>query len=95
MFQNRYKSILDGGGLRRSVGGWEGVRALKMDEDVWQIDARILGDGGFVSEVQVASEEKLSLKERLKGECHTLRCLAQIARTRPILAHWEWRLNAV
>jgi putative transposase len=59
---------LMGGGLRRSAGGWEGVRALKKDGDLWQSDARILGDGGFVTEVLDAAEEKLSLKEDLKRD---------------------------
>ena len=63
---------LVGGGLRRSAGGWEGVRALKREGDVWQSDARILGDGGFVSEVLDAADEKLSLKEDLKREGWTL-----------------------
>ena len=58
--------------MRRSAGGWEGVRALKREGDVWQSDARILGDGGFVSEVPDAADEKLSLKEDLKREGWTL-----------------------
>lgn len=39
-----------------------------MDGDVWQNDARILGDGEFVADVLTASEEEMSLKERLKGK---------------------------
>jgi putative transposase len=66
------RNDLVGGGLRRSAGGWEGVRARKRDGDVWQSDARILGDGGFVSDVLAAAEEKLSVKERLKREGWTL-----------------------
>lgn len=46
-------------------------------------------------DVQLAKWAMRKYKRRHRRLLHTLRWLAQIARTRPILAHWEWRLNAV
>ena len=56
---------LTGGGLKRSAGGWEGVRALKRIKEYWQGDERILGDGDFVNKVLSAAEEKMGRKEKL------------------------------
>ena len=39
---------LQGGGLRRSAGGWEGVTALRRGRERWAFDERILGSGPFV-----------------------------------------------
>ena len=39
---------LQGGGLRRSAGGWEGVAALRRGREKWAADERILGSGSFV-----------------------------------------------
>ncbi len=46
-------------------------------------------------DVQLAKWAMRKYKRCHRRLLHTLRWLAQIARTRPILAHWEWRLNAV
>lgn len=51
---------LCGGGLRRSAGGWAGVRALAANKERWRSDERILGDGDFVSSVLKESEERIS-----------------------------------
>lgn len=59
---------LSGGGLRRSAGGWEEVKALKMMKDYWRGDERILGDGDFVNEVLRVSEEIMKKRELLKRE---------------------------
>jgi hypothetical protein len=57
------------------------LAALKSDGEVWQSGARILGDGGFVPDVPAATEEKLSVKERLKREGWTLEMiLSAVAR---------------
>jgi hypothetical protein len=42
---------LTGGGLRRSAGGWENLRALAGEKEYWRGDERILGDGAFVDSV--------------------------------------------
>lgn len=46
-------------------------------------------------DVHLAKWAMRKYKRRHRRLLHTLRWLTQIARTRPILAHWEWRLNAV
>ncbi len=42
---------LQGGGLRRSAGGWEGIAALRRGREGWAADERILGSGPFVERV--------------------------------------------
>jgi hypothetical protein len=42
---------LDGGGLRRSVGGWQVVRDLARGRERWAHDERVLGSGEFVERV--------------------------------------------
>ncbi len=42
---------LQGGGLRRSAGGWEGIGALRRGREGWAADERILGSGSFVERV--------------------------------------------
>lgn len=52
---------LQGGGLRRSVGGWEAVASLQRGRERWAADERILGSSEFVlhtlSEMPTPSEE--------------------------------------
>jgi len=43
---------LQGGGLRRSAGGWEGVAVLRRGRERWASDERILGSGPFVDSVR-------------------------------------------
>jgi REP element-mobilizing transposase RayT len=42
---------LEGGGLRRSAGGWRPVRTLTRGREQWAHDERVLGDGVFVERV--------------------------------------------
>lgn len=42
---------LQGGGLRRSAGGWEAVAQLRRGREYGMADERILGSGAFVEEV--------------------------------------------
>ena len=57
---------LTGGGLVRSVGGWQNVKALRRAK-LWQkSDERILGDGDFVEETLSASQEEYEYKYTLK-----------------------------
>ncbi len=43
---------LHGGGLVRSVGGWEKVAALRRGREAWAADERILGSSDFVEAMQ-------------------------------------------
>ena len=57
---------LVGGGLKRSAGGWEGIKALKVAKQSWRGDERILGDGDFVSQTLKQHDEKLTERDALK-----------------------------
>lgn len=59
------RNDLTGGGLKRSAGGWSGIKALKKQKEFWRGDERILGEGNFVNEVLKASEENLERREAL------------------------------
>jgi len=41
---------LQGGGLRRSYGGWQGVAALRRGREAYASDERILGRSAFVEQ---------------------------------------------
>jgi REP element-mobilizing transposase RayT len=60
-----HRDDLTGGGLRRSAGGWQGVRALKKAKEYWRSDERVLGDGGFVESILKISDEALAKREKL------------------------------
>jgi putative transposase len=53
------RTDLAGGGLLRSAGGWEGVKALREGKVYQRNDERILGDGEFVNSVLSTAEEKM------------------------------------
>ena len=58
---------LTGGGLIRSLGGWDEVKKLRLNgQDRIKSDQRILGESDFVSEVLSESEKDFSRKYRLK-----------------------------
>jgi putative transposase len=57
---------LTGGGLIRSAGGWEGVKALKREKVYQRSDERILGDGDFVGSVLAAAEEAMEKRYALR-----------------------------
>jgi REP element-mobilizing transposase RayT len=46
---------LEGGGLKRSAGGWEGLRALRRGRERWAFDERVLGSGAFVERLRAAA----------------------------------------
>ena len=62
------RSDLVGGGLIRSAGGWDAVKALRKAGVFEKSDERILGDGNFVEEVLAAAEEQLEQKTRLRAQ---------------------------
>ena len=43
---------LQGGGLKRSAGGWEGLRELRRGRERWAFDERVLGSGAFVEHLR-------------------------------------------
>jgi len=57
---------LTGGGLIRSVGGWEAVKALRKANALQKGDERILGDADFVEAVLSEANEAYERKYRLK-----------------------------
>ena len=58
---------LTGGGLLRSAGGWEGVKALRENKVYQHNDERILGDGEFVGRVLASAEEEMERRYVLKA----------------------------
>jgi len=59
---------LVGGGLIRSLGGWDRVKKMRVKgQGRIKSDQRILGDSEFVSDVLSESEEQFSRRHRLKG----------------------------
>jgi putative transposase len=58
---------LMGGGLIRSLGGWDEVKKMRLNgQERIKSDQRILGDSEFVNEILSESEEQFSRKYRLK-----------------------------
>jgi len=59
---------LVGGGLIRSLGGWDEVKKTRLSgQDRIKSDQRILGESEFVSDVLSESERQFSRKYRLKS----------------------------
>ena len=59
---------LVGGGLIRSLGGWDEVKKMRLSgQDRIKSDQRILGESDFVSDVLSESEEQFSRKYKLKS----------------------------
>ena len=59
---------LTGGGLLRSAGGWEGVKALRKENVYQKNDERILGDGNFVEQVLSSAKEAMERRYKLRTE---------------------------
>jgi len=56
------KSELTGGGLIRSLGGWQAVKQLRLAGEHFKSDERILGDSDFVTKVLKQASEKMARK---------------------------------
>jgi REP element-mobilizing transposase RayT len=61
--QGRRKE-LQGGGLRRSAGGWAGVRELRRGREASLADERILGQTAFVERIRAEAETALGARAR-------------------------------
>lgn len=59
---------LTGGGLIRSLGGWNEVKALRRVKDHCKGDERILGDSDFVESVLAIQRERLERRFALLAE---------------------------
>jgi putative transposase len=59
---------LTGGGLLRSAGGWEGVKALREEKVYQRNDERILGDGDFVGRLLASAEEAMERRYTLRSK---------------------------
>lgn len=59
---------LVGGGLIRSAGGWDAVKALRKVNALQKGDERILGDGEFVDRVISTAKEAYERKYRLRAK---------------------------
>ena len=69
---------LVGGGLIRSLGGWDEVKKIKLSgQDRIKSDHRILGDSAFVMEVLAEAEEKFERFYELKSKGYDLAAVAQ------------------
>lgn len=53
---------LTGGGLLRSVGGWQNVKAMRKAKEWQKSDERILGDGDFVEQTLASANEHMEHK---------------------------------
>ena len=57
-----------GGGLIRSLGGWDELKKIRLSgQDRIKSDQRILGDSNFVQDVLSESEENFTRKYKLKS----------------------------
>ncbi|MEK7205308.1 MAG: transposase [candidate division NC10 bacterium] len=67
---------LQGGGLIRSLGGWQAVAALRRGREAYRGDERVLGSSAFVAQLQRAVEAteaprgpQLALEPLVAGVC--------------------------
>lgn len=60
------RSDLTGGGLIRSLGGWQQVKALRRIGIRFKCDERILGDSEFVEQVLKEAEDRLERRYALE-----------------------------
>jgi REP element-mobilizing transposase RayT len=58
---------LTGGGLIRSLGGWDEVKKRRRQKAYMKGDERVLGDGDYVENVLRAADETLQRKYQLKA----------------------------
>jgi REP element-mobilizing transposase RayT len=78
--QGRREDLI-GGGLVRSAGGWEAVKALHRANRVQKSDERILGSGEFVEKVLAHANEKIARCNRLQKKGFDFRNLLKRVET--------------
>jgi putative transposase len=81
---------LTGGGLLRSAGGWEGVKALREEKLYQRNDERILGDGDFVGRVLALTRSmvRYSGERRRRSRSSSLRHTSSYMMTLSSCASW-------
>jgi REP element-mobilizing transposase RayT len=62
------RADLTGGGLIRSLGGWQQVKALRRIGIRFKCDERILGDSKFVKQVLKEAEDRLERRYALEAK---------------------------
>ena len=67
---------LTGGGLIRSMGGWEAVKSMRKANMFEKSDERILGDGNFVNHALAMAEEQLERTNLLISRGYNLEKIA-------------------
>ena len=70
------RNDLVGGGLVRSYGGWDELKAMGKSSEYRKGDERILGKSDFVEEVLAEANEKYERRYRLKAQGFDLRKVA-------------------
>ena len=68
---------LQGGGLVRSLGGWEAVQELRRGREAYTGDERILGSSDFVEDVRQEVEERTRHEVEAHSRCVALPALAK------------------
>ena len=58
---------LEGGGLLRSVGGWQAVQALRRGREHFLADERILGSSAFVEHLRQEAEQRDQARLRFRA----------------------------
>ncbi len=58
---------LEGGGLRRSVGGWQTVQTLRRGREQFLADERILGRSAFVEHLRHEAEQREQARLRFRA----------------------------
>jgi len=76
---------LQGGGLVRSIGGWEKAAGLERGREAWAADERILGGSDFVEEVRQQVAARGDLPPRATAVASFLLLVKHCAR--------RWRLT--
>ena len=70
---------MTGGGLLRSVGGWDVLKSMRRMKIHIKGDERILGDSDFVEKVLSQASEQMERRYRLKAEGWTMEKITERA----------------
>ena len=74
------KPELTGGGLVRSAGSWQELRALRKQDIHFKSDERVLGDSHFVEDVLKIASESMNRRYRLRSAGYTFERIAERVR---------------